>query len=142
MADLSVPAGTCRIEVRGEPRSEEDVKVILWAIDISYSLGDPSMYAEIGAMRHNLPYEGGGCLLTVESMHIYEAQRRTALEAAYSPEDYERPWASRTQEVNQFGPYTGWILTDGYSDSMTHRYWSPIFVDRKPVHMPYITWEM
>lgn len=136
-----VPAGTFRFEVVGEPTTPEDLNVIVWAFGTSYhfNCGDPEM---VTAMRHTLPYNQGGGLVRLIKMSAAEAQRITALRSAYTKEDEDRPWAGRTEEVNNLGGlYTGWVLEDFYTDSMTTTYWSPVFEDGS--HQDdYITWEM
>ena len=136
-----VPAGTFRFEVVGAPTTDDDLKVITWAFGISYHMN--CMDAEmVDAMRHNLPYEQGGGLVKITRTSAADAQAEARHQYAYSDEDWGRPWGNRTEECNKLGIYTGWVLEDHYTDSMTHPYWSPIFVDNQPIHEPYITWEM
>lgn len=146
LAAEQVPDGTFRFEVVGVPTTAEDKRVLDWAFTNELFLGfEPSEQPMAGettieTYRFSLPYNQGGCLVQLIKVPVADLEDED-LWGDFGKETLE--WRANQGEWDP-RLYTGWVVVDHYTDSMTNRFCTPIMhvAPGSIVHQPYTVWEM
>lgn len=138
MPEPRVPEDTFRLEIKGCPKNQPEAEALQWAMinatfigttpdDFSTELTPtphPTQQEVLDAYRFNLPYQQGGGFVEITKVPEDNDEAKNFC----GQEGEDGPWGFRTEEVTENGwIYTGWILTDHYTDSMTGIFVSPVF---------------
>lgn len=110
------------MEVIGAITDEVDVAVVQWYLtnQVLCNVEDPAVVRE---MRFVLPYTSEGCLLKLEKWSSHEIHNLEKEMGFLTP----------------LGTRTGWVVSDGYSDSFTSSFTSPVY---RLEDGSFVIWEM
>ena len=137
-----VPEGTLRIEIHGVPSTKQEYEDLREAVALMF-WPFPEDSSEAENFRLNWegqhfvqPYAQGGGF--VEITKTGESQAKKTVKDDSDEQERSKPWGWRTEETGS-ARFTGWVITDWYTDSMTGVYESPVFHDTEREY--YFTWE-
>jgi hypothetical protein len=128
------PGHIIKVIAKTEDLMPEDQEVLLFCLKQPFFLEytpqpneptDPEWPDLVASQAFDLPYEQGPGFTVIEKLptRTPEAVAEHYWGPEYTPEDLEMVKARFTE----YGDFTGWLITFGYTDSMTNIWTTPIY---------------